>query len=248
MSASWAVGAVPWEGSFLDWLDAPKAAHWLDVGCGNGAFTEEILTRTQPAKVTGIDPSGGQIKFAHSREGTKAADCHVGDAQALPFAKATFDASIMALAIAFVPDPAKGVSELVRVTKEGGLVATYMWELPGSVPLYPFANALRDMGKPMVMPISSQFSHMDALTKLWQSAGLTAVQSRQIHTTISYTSFEDMWESSLLTGPLKEQVSQLSSEVQADLANRVRASLPPAADGSIHFECFANAVKGVRRA
>ena len=118
MSASWAVGAVPWEGSFLDWLDAPKAAHWLDVGCGNGAFTEEILTRTQPAKVTGIDPSGGQIKFAHSREGTKAADCHVGDAQALPFAKATFDASIMALAIAFVPDPAKGLVELVRVTKK----------------------------------------------------------------------------------------------------------------------------------
>ena len=57
-----------------------------------------------------------------------------------------------------------------------------------------------------------------------------------------------MWESSLLTGPLKEQVSELASEVQADLANRVRASLLPATDGSIHFECLANAVQGLRAA
>jgi len=42
---------------FLDWLDAPKNLKWIDVGCGNGAFTEVLIARCAPAAVTGVDPS-----------------------------------------------------------------------------------------------------------------------------------------------------------------------------------------------
>src|SRR6516164_3399108 len=43
--------------TFLAWLDLPKGLRWLDVGCGNGAFTEEIIARCAPATVMAIDPS-----------------------------------------------------------------------------------------------------------------------------------------------------------------------------------------------
>ena len=42
---------------FLQWLQAPAGGHWLDVGCGTGALTAAICTRTEPASVLGCDPS-----------------------------------------------------------------------------------------------------------------------------------------------------------------------------------------------
>jgi 2-polyprenyl-3-methyl-5-hydroxy-6-metoxy-1,4-benzoquinol methylase len=59
---------------FLDWLDAPKGLRWIDVGCGNGAFTEALIEKTAPASVAAIDPSDGQIDYARKRPGTKMAE------------------------------------------------------------------------------------------------------------------------------------------------------------------------------
>ena len=42
---------------FLEWIKAPKSVGWLDVGCGNGAFTEEVIARCAPAAVAAVDPS-----------------------------------------------------------------------------------------------------------------------------------------------------------------------------------------------
>src|SRR5882672_146450 len=116
---------------FLDWLDPPKGLRWLDVGCGNGAFTEVLIDRCAPAAVTAIDPSEGQLAYARTRPAAKLAQFQLGEAQALPFADGSFDAAVMALVIAFVPDPAKAVAELARVVRPGGLVATYMWDMIG---------------------------------------------------------------------------------------------------------------------
>ena len=49
---------------FLDWLDLPKGLRCVDVGCGNGAFTELLVERCAPSEVKGIDPSEGQLAFA----------------------------------------------------------------------------------------------------------------------------------------------------------------------------------------
>jgi ubiquinone/menaquinone biosynthesis C-methylase UbiE len=48
---------------------------------------------------------------------------------ALPFPGDAFDAAIMALVIFFVPDPAKGVAEMARVVRPGGIVAAYAWDV-----------------------------------------------------------------------------------------------------------------------
>src|SRR5271156_2254412 len=107
---------------FLDWLAAPQGLRWIDVGCGNGAFTEVLIERCKPAAVSGIDPSEGQLAYARNRPGTKMAQFRVGSAQDLPFADGSFDAAAMALAIIFVPDAVKAAAEMVRVTRPGGIV------------------------------------------------------------------------------------------------------------------------------
>jgi ubiquinone/menaquinone biosynthesis C-methylase UbiE len=116
---------------FLDWLQPPSGLRWIDVGCGNGAFTQLLIERCAPAEVQGIDPSEGQLAFARTRLAGRPAQVRQGDAMALPFAAASFDAAVMALALGFIPDPARGVAEMVRVVKPGSLVATYAWDMPG---------------------------------------------------------------------------------------------------------------------
>jgi ubiquinone/menaquinone biosynthesis C-methylase UbiE len=87
---------------------------WIDIGCGNGALTELLVERCRPVEVQGIDPSEGQLAFARTRPAARVAEFRQGDAMALPFPASRFDAAVMALVLAFVPDPAKGIAEMVR--------------------------------------------------------------------------------------------------------------------------------------
>jgi SAM-dependent methyltransferase len=166
---------------FLDWLSPAPRQRWADIGCGNGAFTELILRRCAPAKVHGIDPSEGQLAYARARSGASGAAFRQGNALALPFADASFDVAVMALAIHFVPDPAKAVAEMKRVVRPGGCVASYVWdEEAGGSPTQPLQTAIIQEGGDDVRPPSSLAAHMDRLRGLWTQAGLRDVDSRVI--------------------------------------------------------------------
>ena len=80
--------------TFLDWLAPPSGLRWLDVGCGNGAFTEMLVERCAPGSVQGIDPSEAQLAFARTRPASRVAQFRQGDAMALPFLDDTFDAAV----------------------------------------------------------------------------------------------------------------------------------------------------------
>src|SRR5262245_340712 len=71
---------------FLDWLSPARGLRWIDVGCGNGAFTELIVERCAPAAVKGVDPSPAQLAFARTRPAARLAHFQQGDAMALPSA------------------------------------------------------------------------------------------------------------------------------------------------------------------
>jgi ubiquinone/menaquinone biosynthesis C-methylase UbiE len=116
---------------FLDWLAPRSGLRWIDIGCGNGAFTELLVERCAPAEVHAIDPSEGQLAFARTRAATRVAEFRKGDAMALPFSEDRFDAAVMALVIFFVPDPAKSVAEMARVVCRGGTIAAYAWDVLG---------------------------------------------------------------------------------------------------------------------
>jgi ubiquinone/menaquinone biosynthesis C-methylase UbiE len=230
---------------FLDWLDPPKNLRWIDVGCGNGAFTEVLIARAAPAAVTGIDPSPGQIDYAQKRPATKLAQFRVGDAQALPFANANFDAASMALVITFIPDPLKAASEIARVVKPGGIAATYMWDFDGGFPLEPLFRAMKSLDLPVQPRPSESASRESEMRAIWEKAGMQSVMTAVIRIRVAYSSLDDFWDSNIVPiGPSGKTLSKLSPAARAQLRDKLREILPIAADGSIAYDAFANAVKG----
>lgn len=232
---------------FLDWLAPRPALRWVDVGCGSGAFTELLVERCAPSAVDGIDPSEGQLAFARTRPAARLARFHVGGAEALPFADASFDAAVMALVIVFVPDPAKGVAELARVVASGGLVAAYMWDFPGGgFPLDPLRAELTAIGIAGGGPPSPAAGTGEALAGLWRGAGLAAVETREIVVRRTFDDFESYWRINLSSPSLGPAIAKLApadvERVRAGLQARVRAP----ASGSFSLPARANAVRGRR--
>jgi SAM-dependent methyltransferase len=232
---------------FLDWLALPLGLRWIDIGCGNGAFTELLVERCRPVEVQGIDPSEGQLAFARTRPASRLAKFHQGDAMALPFADSSFDAAVMALVLVFVADPAKGVSEMVRVVAPGGAVVTYMWDmLGGGFPLDPIYSEIQAMGIVPTRPPRMDASRMEALRDLWIGAGLEDVQTREITVHRTFENFDDFWTTNLKSPALRPTVAAMKSGDVETLISRVRARLPADADGRITYGARAHAVRGRR--
>ncbi|HEY6022864.1 MAG TPA: class I SAM-dependent methyltransferase [Pseudolabrys sp.] len=230
---------------FLDWLAPKPGLRWIDIGCGNGAFTELLVERCAPAEVQGVDPSEGQLAFARTRPATRVAEFRQGNAMALPFAEDKFDAAVMALVIFFVPDPAKGVAEMARVVCPGGTVATYAWDmLGGGFPQEPIRFEMRGMGLTPPVPPSSDASRIEALRDLWTNAGLEAVETRDITVQRSFVNFDEYWTINLLGSSIGPTIAAMAPGDAELLKKRVRARLPADAAGHITYSARANAVKG----
>jgi SAM-dependent methyltransferase len=233
---------------FLDWLAPPAGLRWVDVGCGNGAFTELLVERCAPADVQGIDPSEGQIAFARARPATRAATYRVGDAMALPYGDAAFDAAVMALVIFFVPDPAKGVAEMTRVVRPGGSVSAYAWDtLGGGFPFAVIQEEMAALGIPRILPPSVEASRRDALQALWASAGLVDIDLREIRVQRSFDDFEAFWAIAQ-TGPrIAPSMVSLQGGAREALKERVRARMDGQPGKRLICHARANAIRGTVR-
>jgi ubiquinone/menaquinone biosynthesis C-methylase UbiE len=232
---------------FLEWLAPAPGLRWIDIGCGNGAFTQLLVDRCAPAEVQGIDPSEEQLAFARTRLSPGAADFRQGDAMALPFAADSFDAAIMALVLVFVPEPAKGLAEMVRVVRPGGTVATYMWDmLDGGFPLDPILAEVRAMGLAPLRPPRMEASRMEALRRLWRDAGLQGVRTREIAVHRTFATFDDFWNTNMKSPALGPVVAAMAAGDRDALRKRVGDALAAGPDGSITCAARAHAVKGYR--
>ena len=230
---------------FLDWLAPPPGLRWVDVGCGNGAFTELLVGRCAAAEVQGVDPSEGQLSFARARPAARVAQFHQGDAMALPFEGAQFDAAAMALVLFFVPEPARGVAEMVRVVRPGGLIAAYAWDiLGGGFPQAALQEEMGAMGLPPIYPPSVEASRIDAMRALWTGAGLEAVETREISITRTFENFEEVWAINQLGSTTGPRIKAMTPADRDLLKQRLQARLQPDASGRITYGARANAVKG----
>ncbi|WP_085934817.1 class I SAM-dependent methyltransferase [Enhydrobacter aerosaccus] len=233
---------------FLDWLAPASGLTWVDVGCGNGAFTQLLVERCAPAAIEAIDPVEGQIAYARARIPDPPARFQQGNAMALPFADRQFDAAVMALVIFFVPDPAKGVAEMVRVVKPGGWVSAYAWDIPGNgLPMGPIRAELRAMGLEPPLPPNQQVSSLKGLADLWTRAGLDAVETREIIVPRSFADFDDYWTTSILAPGLSTMIAALHKPTLEQLRHKVRARMQSGPDRKVQETSRANAVKGVVR-
>jgi SAM-dependent methyltransferase len=230
---------------FLDWLAPSAGLDWLDVGCGNGAFTERIVARCRPASVCGIDPSEAQLAYARQRPALDQADLRQGDAMALPWPDHTFDVAVMPLVIFFVPDPASGVADMARVVRPGGLVTAYAWDMPaGGFPYDALLTTLRELRIETPGPPHPEVSATDALMALWRDVGLRDVTTTAIAVSRTFGDFDDYWTTAQGSASLGATLQALSPERRAALVAQLRARLPVESGGRLTCHAVANAVGG----
>jgi SAM-dependent methyltransferase len=230
---------------FLDWLAPKPGLAWVDVGCGNGAFTQLIAERLAPSRIDGIDPSQGQIAYARTRAGAAMAAFHLGDAMALPFQDKSFDAAVMALVIFFLPEPARGVAEMARVVAPGGTVAAYAWDMDGGgFPLEPVTRELRMLGFAPAPPPNPEASRIDRLQELWHDAGLQQIATRRIDVTRDFVDFDDFWSASTSGTTVAPIIAAMQHDAVAELKLRVGRHLRVDSNGGVSYHARANAVTG----
>lgn len=230
---------------FLDWLSPAPGLRWLDVGCGNGAFTERILRHCAPAELQALDLSEGQLAYARARPGTAGAVFRQGSATDLPFEDGRFDVACMALVISFVPDADRSVREMARVVRPGGMVATYMWDQLGDgSPIEPIFVELRGMGIATALPPSVQASRMETLQGLWATAGLEEVRTRTITVQRRFDSAQDYWDTGTGTGTIRATLDRMAPDARAELKARLLARLAPPGGGPVTLSAHANAITG----
>lgn len=232
--------------AFLDWLVPKPGLRWLDVGCGNGAFTELLAERCKPTSLHGVDPAEGQLIFARARPVSQIAQFVQGDAMALPFQDDMFEMAVMPLVIFFVPEPSKGVAEMVRVVRPGGAVTAYAWDMPGGgFPYEALLAEMRSLGIDVPVPPSADASRIDILQDLWIKAGLLEVETMEIIVERTFVDFEDYWMTILGAPSVGHKLKAMAPEEIGLLRERLSTRLQKDAQVPITYNARANAVKGL---
>ncbi len=239
---SWgrAAGAI-----FLDWLAPPTGAHWLEIGCGTGLFTDLILGTRAPATVLAIDQAAGQIEHARRKPVARRADFQVGDAQTLPFPDSSFDVVVSALVINFIANRPAALSEMRRVARTRGVVAGYVWDFGEELsPSGPFRLGMREVVADLPALPGTEDSSLGALRSLFRRAGLEEIATRTIDVTVSFANFDDFWLAQTPGySPMTKMIAAMTTSERAKLTEAVRGHVPICRDGKIEYSARANAIK-----
>jgi ubiquinone/menaquinone biosynthesis C-methylase UbiE len=232
---------------FLQWLDAPRRARWLDVGCGTGILTEALFDLCDPAAVSAIDASAAQVAAASSGRAAERARFQEADAMELPFPDHSFDNVVSALVINFISDPSRSLKEMRRVTVQGGRVAGYVWDFEKDLsPSGPLRLAMRAFGAEVPALPGTAHSTLRALESLFRQAGFSAIDVRTIEVTLAYSDFADFWKAQTPGySPTTRIINALTEGERRRLMRAVQEVVPTAANGRIEYTARANAVKAV---
>jgi SAM-dependent methyltransferase len=229
----------------LAWLSPPRGARWLDVGCGNGVFTELLHERCAPSGLVGVDPSPEQLAYARARPALRNARLLQGDAMALPLADGCMNVAIMPLVLFFVPDPAVGVREMTRVVGAGGLVCAYAWDMPGGgFPYHLLQREMRALGATVPKPPSPEASRLEVMNALWVGAGLDDVRTCQFFVQRRFDSFDEYWATVLGGASIGRTLAAMDPEHITVLKARLVSQLPVDEAGAVTCHAIANAVCG----
>jgi SAM-dependent methyltransferase len=211
--------------AFADAAGVRAGMSVLDVGCGPGGLTQELVTRVGADSVAAIDPSAPFVEAARDRN--PGVDVREAGAEELPFEDDVFDAALASLVVAFMRDANAGVGEMARVTKPGGTVAACMWDVLGGMTML---RVMREAslavvpGRPVTPPLrGTQDGDLGALLR---GQGLTDVEESVISASADYEDFDDWWEPFTYgIGPHSGYVMSLAEEQRAAIREHCREAL-----------------------
>jgi SAM-dependent methyltransferase len=237
--------SVPLAPEFADFAAVVPGQRVLDVGCGPGALTTELVARLGAAAVSAVDPSEPFVEAARKRH--PGVDVHRASAEQLPFEDEAFDAALAQLVVHFMTRPVEGLRELARVTRSGGVVAACVWDHAGGQgPLSLFWEAARRLDPHVEGESQLAGASEGHLGQLFREAGLHEIEEGVLSVTLEHSSFEDWWEPFTLgVGPAGDYAGGLGAERQAQLREACRELLP---DAPFELTARAWAARGLARA
>lgn len=234
---------------FLDWLRPARGLDWIEVGCGWGAMSSQILERTRPDSLLGFDLSPDYIEGARKRLPDPRARFQVADARKLDAEDGEADLCVSALLLNFVPNTIEAVRESARVIHPGGTVAAYVWDYSGEMQMmrrfWDAAVALDPAAREKDEATRFPLCNPGPLEALFREAGLADVEVKPIDAPTRFFGFDDYWEPFLAgMGPAPGYNMSLTEGKRAELREKLRGTLPVANDGSISLVARAWAVRG----
>jgi SAM-dependent methyltransferase len=211
--------------AFADAAGVHAGLSVLDVGCGPGGLTRELVARVGAGAVAAIDPSPPFV--AAARERFPEVDVREAAAEDIPFEDETFDAVLACLVVPFMQDAPAGAREMARVTKPGGTVAACMWDVDGGMTML---RVMREATRAAVpdAPIGAPLrgTREGDLGELFRSQGVTDVEESVISASADYDDFDDWWDPFMHgIGPHAAHVASLGEEQHAEIRQRCRELL-----------------------
>jgi SAM-dependent methyltransferase len=200
----------------------------LDVGCGPGALTGELVKRLGRDAVSAVDPSEPFV--AAARERHPGVRVERAAAEELPFEDHSFDAALAQLVVHFMTDPVAGLREMARVSRDDGVVAACVWDhAGGGGPLSVFWEAAHELDPAVTDESELAGARQGHLVELFEAAGLNDVEESSLSVDVEHATFEDWWEPFTLgVGPAGAYAAGLDAERQVRLRERCRELLPEA--------------------
>jgi len=178
--------------AFADAAGIGHSQRVLDVGCGPGGLTRELLARTGAGRVTAIDPSEPFVQACRDRN--PGVDVRIGVGEELPCGDATFHATLACLVVGFMSDATAGIGEMARVTRPGGPVAACFWDLARMQSLRLFWGGVADLAGEPRGEVARLGSREGELAALLTRAGLRDVHEVTLEAAATYAGFADWWE------------------------------------------------------
>ena len=220
--------SIPLAPRFAALADVVVGQRVLDVGCGPGALTTELVRLLGPAAVTAVDPSEPFVAVARERH--PGVSVERASAEHLPLPDDAFDAALAQLVVHFMADPVTGLREMARVTRAHGVVAACVWDHAGGQgPLSLFWDAARELDPDVEDESELAGAQEGHLTELFDTAGLREIQETHLAVSAEHPTFEDWWEPfELGVGPAGDYAARLDSKRQAQLREGCRERLPAA--------------------
>jgi len=218
--------------------------HVLDVGCGPGALTGELVARVGPSRVVAVDPSAPFGEALRSRY--PGVVVLVAAAERLPLEDDRFDVALAQLVVHFMEDPVAGLCEMARVTRSGGSVAASVWDFGGDrSPVSPFWRAARAVDPSAPGESALPGAHAGHLRRLFADAGLVNITDAELTVTADMSGFDDWWEPfEFGVGPGGAYLSGLTDATRVAVKERCRAEVP---EGPFTLEATAWATTGTVR-
>jgi SAM-dependent methyltransferase len=230
-TASWegtrrySTGLAP---QFADYAGVRSGQRVIDVGCGPGALTKVLVDRLGPSSISAIDPSESFV--AAIRERFPTVDVRLAAAEQIPLPDKAFDAALAQLVVHFMSDPAAGLTEMVRVVRDEGVVAACVWDHAGEHgPLSVFWQAARELDSDVKDESRRAGARAGHLAELFLAAGLRGVEETALVATVVHSSFDEWWEPFTLgVGPAGAYLAGLDGDRRAEIRERCRQLLPAA--------------------